>query len=195
MPTRYSAQDAANTAVRAFLTEIAKGYSKGQIYNRASRSGKAIWDRIFTAFSGECAYCGVKNEREKLTVEHLIMFNWKECGLHLPGNTVPACRRCNKRGKDAGRYHTWEEHLRRICSEHKEKHLVGPRRRKILAHFKHFEYPSISQKEVGVIRDSAKSLYESVTDDVETACKDHRALIMRLSRRVQGSASALKKSV
>ncbi len=40
----------------------------------------------------------------KLQIEHLIMFNRQEFGLHHPGNVVPVCSNCNNRRVEEGIY-------------------------------------------------------------------------------------------
>lgn len=95
--------DAANTAVRAFLTEIGE-YYWGKSFNTSSGKAKKDWETIRDQiFSGECAYCGKSDS--KLQMEHLIMFNRTEFGLHHPGNIVPSCKECNSRSKK------WTEHI------------------------------------------------------------------------------------
>lgn len=36
---------------------------------------------------------------DKLQIKHLIKYNREEYGLYHPGNVVPICSDCNKRGK------------------------------------------------------------------------------------------------
>ena len=85
--------DAANTMVRAFLTKIGESYLNHS-FNTGSGKGKEIWREIKNKFESKCAFCG--KEFNELTIEHLIMFNRKECGLHHSGNVVPSCKSCNK---------------------------------------------------------------------------------------------------
>ena len=87
--------DAANTAVRAFLTEVSKFHYKEPL-NTGSGKGKKTWQAIKEDFKNACAYCGTDGE---LQIEHLVMFNREEYGLHHPGNIVPVCSDCNKREK------------------------------------------------------------------------------------------------
>src|SRR4030043_563192 len=103
--------DAANTAVSAFLIKVGAKYW-GKTFNVGSISGKVIWLEIKDkVFNERCCYCG--NTPGKLQIEHLIMFNREEYGLHHPGNVVPCCTDCNKRKKDNnGKHVSWEEQLR-----------------------------------------------------------------------------------
>lgn len=112
--------DAANTAVRAFLTKIGEHYWKNN-FNTGSGKGKKDWQRIKeSVFNNECAYCGTSSG--KLQMEHLIMFNRTEFGLHHPGNIVPVCAKCNSRSKKEDKsYNTWEDHLSHICETNGEK--------------------------------------------------------------------------
>ncbi len=115
MTTYNTGSDSANTTVRAFLTKVGEFYL-GRGFNTASGRGKGDWVRIQTeTFHSRCAYCA--EEKAKFTIEHLIMFNKAECGLHHPGNIAPCCVQCNKRGKDEdGNYLNWEDHLSEIAS-------------------------------------------------------------------------------
>ena len=89
--------DAGNTMVRAFLTKVGESYLNHS-FNTGSGKGKEIWQGIKNKFESKCAFCG--KEFNELTIEHLVMFNRKECGLHHPGNVVPSCKSCNKRTRD-----------------------------------------------------------------------------------------------
>ena len=135
--------DAANTAVRAFLTRIGE-YYLGRSFNTSSGKASQDWIKIRDiVFDGKCAYCGKKES--KLQMEHLIMFNRDEYGLHHPGNIVPVCNNCNKRSRDEKQqYKNWEEHLSIICERDKEinkswvnrlKLFLGLKEQEILDHF------------------------------------------------------------
>ena len=89
MATYNTPSDSANTAIRAYLTKVGEHYL-GHGFNTGSGKGLKIWKKIKEViFDGQCVYCG--SQDEKLTVEHLIMFNRTEYGLHHPGNIVPCC--------------------------------------------------------------------------------------------------------
>lgn len=122
--------DAANTAVRAFLTKVGEFYL-GRTFNTGVGQGKSDWERIRDiVFNGECAYCGASGQ--SLQIEHLLMFNRTEYGLHHPGNIVPSCKSCNKRERnDDNTYADWQEHLRIICGRNNKNHLFEVRKAKI----------------------------------------------------------------
>ena len=69
---------------------------------------------------------------KKLQIEHLIMFNRTEYGLHHPGNVVPSCSDCNKRHKKNKEYVTWQEQLRRICKEKNQENQYEIRLKKLI---------------------------------------------------------------
>ena len=114
MAIHNTAFDAANTAVRAFLTKVGARYW-GRTFNTGTGSGKVIWQEIKNdVFKERCCYCGKRVI--KLQIEHLVMFNREEYGLHHPGNVAPVCSDCNKRKKDSdGKHLSWEQHLKLIC--------------------------------------------------------------------------------
>ena len=82
MATHNTYADAANTAVRAFLTSVGEHYLNER-FDTAHGTGKKRWDMIKEKFGNKCAYC---NTGGKLQIEHLVMFNRAEYGLHHPGN-------------------------------------------------------------------------------------------------------------
>lgn len=159
-----TASDAANTAVRAFLTKVGEFYL-GRPFNTGSGKGKADWERIRdNVFNSECAYCGVSGQ--PLQIEHLLMFNRTEYGLHHPGNTVPCCKACNKRGrKEDKSYTNWAEHLEIICTKRNESHLLESRKDKIEKSINDEGYPNLDDKEKHAIRVIANSLYENIKSE------------------------------
>lgn len=148
MAVHNTHSDAANTAVRAFLTEIGR-YYLGHSFNTGSGKSQKDWIKIKEeVFEGKCAYCGRKDS--KLQIEHLIMFNREEYGLHHPGNTVPICTSCNKRSKKEDKsFKTWEDHLLFICESRNEKKKFQERLNRIKKHITEgeFKYPILSLEE------------------------------------------------
>ncbi|MCC6416000.1 MAG: HNH endonuclease [Opitutaceae bacterium] len=169
--------DAANTAVRAYLTKVGEFY-RGSSFNTSQGKAKADWTKIkHEVFSGCCAYCGKKTE--KPTIEHLIMFNRSEFGLHHPGNVVPACSPCNSsRRAQGGKFPSWEDHLRRICSEGGESECLNERKRRIMAHHceGEFAYPILTREEQNAIRVIAESIYDSVQLEIRKGLKLYQKL-------------------
>ena len=168
--------DSANTAVRSFLTKIGEEYY-GQSYNTGSGRGKKVWLTIKEdEFEGCCAYCGEKTE--SVSIEHLIMFNREQCGLHHPGNTVPCCRSCNTRTKnDEKFYHDWETHLGAIIEEKGGSiSELNKRKKRIRNHMDKWAYPNLSSDEENAIRAIAHSLYEGIQAEVSKSVSLYREL-------------------
>jgi len=156
--------DAANTAVRAFLTSVGEHYL-GKSFNTASGPGKKLWDQIRKDFAESCAYCGAAGA---VQIEHIIMFNRAEFGLHHPGNVIPVCKACNKRGKDGeGRPLSWEEHLKVVCNG--DGGVFDARRNKIAGHIAAYQYPQLSDQERHAIRVIAESLYDNIKNESSKA--------------------------
>lgn len=172
MAIRNTSYDAANTAVRAFLTKAGAKYW-GRSFNTASGSGKQIWQKIRDEiFEKKCCYCG--DSSAKLQIEHLIMFNREEYGLHHPGNVASVCDRCNKRGKDGnGKHLSWEGHLKEVCLRANDMQSFESRRANILNHIEkgQFAYPKLAQNEKHAIRVIAESLYHNITTETENSLK------------------------
>jgi len=177
MATHNTDADSANTAVRAFLTKVGELYlEKG--FNTGNGWGKKTWEKIRDqVFGGECAYCGAK--AGDLTIEHLVMFNRTDFGLHHPGNIVPACRPCNKRTKKPdGTYAGWKDHLREICQQKNDMASFNLRRDRIHKHHTEgeFHYPDLSHVEKEAIRVIAGSLYVNIQTEVDKSLKLYREL-------------------
>ena len=156
--------DAANTAVRAFLTKVGEFYL-GRSFNTGSGKGQEDWGRIRdSVFQGQCAYCG--ETPRALQIEHLCMFNKAEFGLHHPGNIVPCCKTCNKRVKKAdGTYASWIEHLEVICAQRGELDQYPARKARIEKSIADEGYPQFDEKERHAIRVIANSLYENIKSE------------------------------
>ena len=167
--------DAANTAVRAFLTKVGE-YYLGSSFNTGSGKGKATWLRIRDElFGGRCAYCDVADG--PLQIEHLYMFNRTEYGLHHPGNVVPCCKSCNKRERlEDGTYMDWKEHLVFICERDSTQNQIAPRRTKIEACMIEHGYPTLDEKEQHAIRVIANSLYENIKSESSKSLEMYKQL-------------------
>ena len=172
MTTYNTSSDSANTSVRAFLTKIGEYYLK-RSFNTSSGKGKEDWERIKEkVFDSKCAYCDLT--KEKLQIEHLIMFNRDECGLHHPGNIVPCCKECNKRQRDKdGKYVSWEDHLASVC---KNQELNKKRKKKILEHIKKEKYPDLTKDELNALKAVCDHLYDSTKTEFEKSLKLYKKI-------------------
>jgi hypothetical protein len=52
-------------------------------------------EAVEAAFGRNCCYCSVPLEKDRTSVEHLEGMNRVRLGLHIPGNVILACKRCN----------------------------------------------------------------------------------------------------
>lgn len=176
--------DAANTAVRAFLTQLGEYYLKRN-FNTSSGKAKADWERIRDeVFGAQCAYCGKTGT--KLQMDHLIMFNRTEFGLHHPGNVVPACTQCNSRSRNATKgYHSWEDHLSFICETNNEKDKFYDRWKRIKEHVgsSDYKYPILTDEEEKAIRIIANNLYENIKNAFDNSINLYEQLDQAFSKR------------
>ena len=166
MTTYNTYADAANTAVRAFLTSVGE-YYLGEKFDKNSGSGKKKWETIIRNFDNKCAYC---NKAKKLEMEHLVSINRREYGLHHPGNIVPCCRECNKRrrkeivddesGKKKKVEVNWKEQLSIICKN--DKTAFEERSNRVEKSIRDNSYPDLSDNEKNSIRVMAEFLYERI---------------------------------
>ena len=165
MTTHNTAADAANTAVRAYLTTLGEKYL-GHGFNTGSGKGKHIWLEIQESFQKRCAYCD--QEASRLTIEHLVSFNRESGGLHHPGNIVPCCPSCNRRRKENGMEVDWRTHLADITE--RDEHPIPvfrARQRRIEEHIRNCNHPNLTDDEMAAISTIAKSLYEAVATEVK----------------------------
>ncbi len=58
-------------------------------------SDKTYLDNVRSVFSDCCPYCSTPLSRSNVIVEHPDGMNRLRAGLHVPGNVLLACRRCN----------------------------------------------------------------------------------------------------
>ncbi|MBM1106690.1 hypothetical protein JQC67_11120 [Aurantibacter crassamenti] len=177
MAVYNTTSDSANTAVRALLTKIGEYYLK-KSFNTGSGKGKKDWEKIRDIyFYGKCSYC--ERGDLKLQVEHLIMFNRTEYGLHHPGNIAPVCNDCNKRRKSENKnYLDWEGQLKQICKERNELDLFHTRKKRILYHMNEseYKYPNLTDAEKHAIRVIANSLYENIKTESEKSLNLYKEL-------------------
>ncbi len=100
--TRRAKSDVANKLVSMFLHELSRKVSNewplkvdGEEYEEAVRE----------VFQNRCPYCQSNLSEADWVIEHLDGMNRYRAGLHVPGNVLVACKRCNseKRRDDSQR--------------------------------------------------------------------------------------------
>ncbi len=173
MTTYNTAADAANTMIRAFLTKVGESYL-GHSFNTGSGKGKEHWQRIITeTFNSHCAFCD--KEEERLTIEHLVMFNREQCGLHHPGNIVPCCKDCNKRGRnpEERRYFDLNKQLKSKCNSEEELEI---RKQRIQNHIENENYPRLTEDEINALRAVAMHLSDATSSELDKALKLYKEI-------------------
>lgn len=90
--TSRAKSDVANKLISMFLHELSRKLS--------AKIGLSVTDRTYTSaventFGEACAYCGRHLEEDRAAVEHLDGLNRYRAGLHIAGNVVVSCKRCN----------------------------------------------------------------------------------------------------
>jgi hypothetical protein len=90
--TSRAKSDVANKLISMFLHEISRRV--------VSSVGMGVTDPVYTrevvaTFGDKCAYCQRVLEADRAAVEHLEGMNRFRIGLHVPGNVVLACKKCN----------------------------------------------------------------------------------------------------
>ena len=90
--TSRAKSDVANKLVSMFLHDLSRRVT--------AVVGVAVTDSRYTSaaasrFGAKCAYCLRVLEPDRASVEHLDGMNRYRVGLHIAGNVVVACKRCN----------------------------------------------------------------------------------------------------
>ncbi len=90
--TSRAKSDVANKLVSMFLHDLSRKI--------CASLGLSITDAQYAeaveaAFGNNCCYCYQPLERDRTSVEHLEGMNRFRLGLHIPGNVILACKRCN----------------------------------------------------------------------------------------------------
>ena len=172
MTTYNTGSDAANTSVRAFLTKVGE-LDLGRPFNTGSRKAKEDWQRIKTeTFESRCAYCNA--ELASLTMEHLVMFNQSQCGLHHPGNVVPCCKSCNSRKKDENGFLDWEGQLLEQCGD--DLLAFKERKQRVINHIESEDYPKLTEDEVSSLKVIASHLYRSTRSELDKSLDLYEAI-------------------
>jgi hypothetical protein len=90
--TRRAKSDVANKLVSMFLHELSRKISQDW---RFRVEGEEYGDRVRQTFDNCCPYCSRSLTASEAVIEHLDGMNRYRAGLHVPGNVLVACRKCN----------------------------------------------------------------------------------------------------
>ena len=90
--TRRAKSDVANKLVSMFLHELSRRVSRTWRMTADSEEYEKI---VRERFENRCPYCSCDLANTVTVIEHLDGMNRLRVGLHVPGNVLVACRRCN----------------------------------------------------------------------------------------------------
>lgn len=90
--TLRAKSDVANKLVSMFLHEVSR--------KMTAQLGLSVADSKYVQvveaeFGGHCCYCSRVLENDRAAVEHLDGMNRFRAGLHIPGNVIVSCKKCN----------------------------------------------------------------------------------------------------
>jgi hypothetical protein len=120
--TRRAKSDVANKLVSMFLHELSRRISESWAIKV---DGEEYEEVVRRRFNNQCPYCSRDLVNIGPVIEHLDGMNRYRAGLHVPGNVLVACKKCNKRRDDSlrvlslGRF-GWESFL-----SHEGTHCVA----------------------------------------------------------------------
>ena len=90
--TRRAKSDVANKLVSMFLHELSRRISQ----EWPTRVDGAEYEELVRrTFNNRCPYCSRDLTDTVAVIEHLDGMNRYRAGLHVPGNVLVACRKCN----------------------------------------------------------------------------------------------------
>jgi len=90
--TRRAKSDVANKLISMFLHELSRRSS--QTWS-IKVDGEEYENLVRGVFGSRCPYCLCDLAATASVIEHLDGMNRLRAGLHVPGNVLVACRRCN----------------------------------------------------------------------------------------------------
>lgn len=90
--TRRAKSDVANKLISMFLHELSRTISKSW---QVKVDGQEYENFVREHFGNCCPYCLCDLNDTIAVVEHLDGMNRYRAGLHVPGNVLVACRKCN----------------------------------------------------------------------------------------------------
>jgi hypothetical protein len=90
--TRRAKSDVANKLVSMFLHELSRRISQKW---PVRVDGEEYEGLVRRTFNNRCPYCFRDLAENVSVIEHLDGMNRYRAGLHVPGNVLVACRRCN----------------------------------------------------------------------------------------------------
>jgi hypothetical protein len=90
--TRRAKSDVANKLVSMFLHELSRRISQKWQIRVDSEEYAELVRRLF---NNRCPYCSGDLAGTVSVIEHLDGMNRYRAGLHVPGNVLVACRKCN----------------------------------------------------------------------------------------------------
>jgi hypothetical protein len=90
--TRRAKSDVANKLVSMFLHELSRRIGRNW---GIKVDGEEYEECVRKLFGNRCPYCSRDVVKIGSVIEHLDGMNRYRAGLHLPGNVLVACKRCN----------------------------------------------------------------------------------------------------
>lgn len=90
--TRRAKSDVANKLISMFLHELSRRISRNW---RVRVDGEEYAQLVRQWFNDQCPYCLRNLVDTEMVIEHLDGMNRYRAGLHVPGNVLVACRKCN----------------------------------------------------------------------------------------------------
>jgi hypothetical protein len=90
--TSRAKSDVANKLVSMFLHDLSRKICASL---ELSVTDARYAEAVEAAFGSNCCYCYQPLEKDRTSVEHLEGMNRIRLGLHIPGNVILACKRCN----------------------------------------------------------------------------------------------------
>lgn len=174
-------QSASNAFVRAVLTLVGEsrdlnvlGLAPGQL------RGAKLRDALMEEFNGKCGYCKVAITKATSDIDHLVPMNKASVGLHMYGNLVIACKKCNSDKHSHSLEAFVAKYPKRVAPS--TIHKLKERSRKFG-----------SNLDTKPLREFAEELYTLISELVESKRVDAISLLPKPSTQVKETAIELQK--
>lgn len=90
--TTRAKSDVANKLISMLLHDVSRNICRSIGLNVPDPD---YTEAVHDVFGNTCCYCGRSFEHDRVAVEHPDAMNRFRVGLHIPGNVIVACKRCN----------------------------------------------------------------------------------------------------